>query len=148
MKKIILATFIILGSFVAQAQEIKWMTMEDALIKQKENPKPIFLYVYNDSGRSKLLDKNTLSDKAVVEMISGAYYAVKFNGEGDSKLTYKGVKYGNPDFVKGSRKKSQHDFVKFLKTLNYPTMYIFNTNGEIYKTIAGFRNPAELVKEL
>jgi hypothetical protein len=39
MKKLIIAIFVIAGTF-AQAQEIKWMTLDEALAAQKKLPKP------------------------------------------------------------------------------------------------------------
>lgn len=150
MKKIILAVFIIASSLAAQAQEIKWMTLNEALAAQKKVPKPIIMDVYTDwCGPCKMLDKKTFHDKAVVELISSAYYAVKFNAEGESEVTYKGIKYANPGFIKGhTGRNSQHDFAKFLKVPGYPTMCVFSATGEFTSTIVGFRSAEELVKEL
>lgn len=150
MKKIIIAILIIAGSFVSKAQEIKWMTMDEALAAQKKDPKPIFMDVYTDwCGPCKILDKQTFSDKRVVEMISMAYYAVKFNAEGNSEITFKGVKYTNPEFIKNrTGRNSQHDFTKFLKIPSYPTMQFINSDGEMGTSIVGFRSAEELVKQL
>jgi len=150
MKKILLAVFIIAGSFIAEAQEIKWMTMDEALAAQKKDPKPIFLDVYTDwCGPCKTMDQRTFRDKGVSEFISGVYYAVKFNAEGNSEVTYKGIKYSNPEFIKNHKgKNSTHDFTKFLKVQAYPTMYIFNADGEIVTSIMGLRTAKDLIKEL
>jgi len=149
MKRIILVLFIIVCSF-AQAQEIKWMTMDEALAAQKKDPKPIFMDVYTDwCGPCKMLDKITFHDKGIVEMISKAYYAVKFNAEGDSEITYKGVTYANPAFIKDHKgKNSQHDFAKFLKIDSYPKICIFTPEGELINSITGYRSPKELIKNL
>ena len=42
MKKIILVLSLSLLSIVSFAQEIKWMTMDEALKAQEKEPKPIF----------------------------------------------------------------------------------------------------------
>jgi thiol:disulfide interchange protein len=94
MKKLLLILFIALGTVAAQAQEIKWMTLEEALAAQKKAPKPIFMDIYTDwCGPCKMLDKNTFHDKAVVDYISQNFYAVKFNAEGNSEVSYKGKTY-------------------------------------------------------
>ena len=96
MKKILLLLAFISFSFV-QAQEIKWMSFDEAIALQKENPKPIFMDVYTDwCGPCKMLDKNTFQTKEVSEYINANYYAVKFNGEGNTTLNYKGRKFSNP----------------------------------------------------
>ena len=85
MKKLIFLFVFALGSLVAQAQEIKWMTLNEALAAQKKVPKPIFMDVYTDwCGPCKMLDKNTFSNPEVAAFISKNYYAVKFNCEGNS----------------------------------------------------------------
>ena len=70
MKKII-GALVLLLSFSTQAQEINWMTMNEALEAQKENPKKIFMDVYTDwCGPCKLLDKNTFSNKQVAQYVN------------------------------------------------------------------------------
>ena len=86
MKKVLLTLLIALGSVAVQAQEIKWMTMDEALTAQKKKARPIFMDVYTDwCGPCKMLDKNTFHDKAVADYINENYYAVKFNAEGQEE---------------------------------------------------------------
>ena len=44
MKKSILVVLFTMACFVSQAQEIKWMSMKDALTAKKKNKKPIFIF--------------------------------------------------------------------------------------------------------
>lgn len=149
MKKLIFALFILAFSF-ANAQEIKWMTFDEALAAQKINPKPIFMDVYTDwCGPCKILDKKTFHDKKVVEFITAHYYPVKFNAEGNFEVNYKGKKYTNPGFVEGQKgRNSAHDFAKFLKLQGYPTMVMFDPKGEVSNMLVGFYSPEELLPEL
>ncbi|HEU0136308.1 MAG TPA: thioredoxin family protein, partial [Flavobacterium sp.] len=63
MKKLLLAFFILAGTVVSSAQEIKWMTIDEALAAQKKVAKPIFMDVYTDwCGPCKMLDKNTFNN--------------------------------------------------------------------------------------
>lgn len=150
MKKVILFLLFTLGSITIQAQEIKWMTFDEAIEAQKKNPKPIFMDVYTDwCGPCKMLDKNTFHDKAVADFINANYYAVKFNAEGNSEVNYKGVKYTNAGYVAGkSGRNSPHDFGRFLKIQGYPTMYVIDAKGELADNLVGYRTPEQLLPEL
>lgn len=143
MKKLLLALFIALGSIAAQAQEIKWMTMDEATKAQKKKAKPIFMDVYTDwCGPCKMLDKNTFHDKNVVEYINTNYYAVKFNAEGNGEVNYKGKKYTNPQYVADRKgRNAVHEFTYLLKVEAYPSMMIFDTKGEVKERIVGYHTP-------
>ena len=150
MKKIILVLSLSLLSIVSFAQEIKWMTMDEALVTQKKDPKPIFMDVYTDwCGPCKMLDKNTFHDAAIVEIVSKNYYAVKFNAEGNESITFKSIKYGNPNYDAARKgRNSVHEFTSFLKVQGYPTMYIFEASGAIKTNILGYRTADQLKAEL
>ncbi|MCW4468705.1 thioredoxin family protein [Flavobacterium sp. MFBS3-15] len=150
MKKILLALFIGLGTMAVQAQEIKWMTMDEALAAQKKKAKPIFMDVYTDwCGPCKMLDKNTFSDPAVAKYISDNFYAVKFNAEGKGDINFKGKKYSNPGFVEGRKgRNAQHEFASFLQVQGYPSMIVFNAKGAILNTLVGYYTPELLLDTL
>lgn len=150
MKKILLALFIGLGTLAVQAQEIKWMTMDEALAAQKKKPKPIFMDVYTDwCGPCKMLDKNTFQDPAVSKYISENYYAVKFNAEAKGDINFKGKKYSNPGYVEGRKgRNAQHEFAGFLQVQGYPSMIVFDKKGNIENTIVGYHTPDQLFAAL
>ncbi|WP_339887577.1 thioredoxin fold domain-containing protein [uncultured Flavobacterium sp.] len=150
MKKVILVLSLSLLSIVSFAQEIKWMTMDEAIEAQKKDPKPIFMDVYTDwCGPCKMLDKNTFHDAAIVEIVSKNYYAVKFNAEGNETINFKGVKYTNPKYVAGKTgRNGVHEFTSFLKVQGYPTMYIFDATGEIKTNVLGYRTAEQLKAEI
>jgi len=150
MKKLLFALFLIITTVSSQAQEIKWMTLDEALALQKKNPKPIFMDVYTDwCGPCKMLDKNTFQTKEVSEFINATYYAVKFNGEGNSEVNYKGKKYTNPGYDSTRKgRNSMHEFTGFLNVEGYPSMYILDKKGDIAKVIVGYYQPEQLLAEL
>ena len=150
MKKLVLVLSLSLLSVVSFAQEIKWMTMNEAIEAQKKDPKPIFMDVYTDwCGPCKLLDKNTFHDASIVELISKNYYAVKFNAEGNETITFKGTTYTNPKYVAGKiGRNGIHEFTSFLGVQGYPTMYIFDNDGEIKTNVLGYRTAEQLKAEL
>jgi thioredoxin-related protein len=150
MKKLLLTLFITLGALATQAQEIKWMSMDEALAAQKKKARPIFMDVYTDwCGPCKMLDKNTFHDPKVVEFINANYYAVKFNAEGNSEVNYKGKKYANPQFDANRKGRNAiHDFTLLLNVRAYPTMMVFDAKGEIKEPIVGYYQPDQLLEAL
>lgn len=150
MKKIIIALLTI-GSFaLSNAQDIKWLSLNEALALQKKSPKPIFMDVYTDwCGPCKMLDAKTFHDKGFMEFIAKNYYAVKFNAEGNSEVTYLTKKYSNPEFKEGQKgRNGTHQFTNFLNLEGYPTMVIFDKKGAIAKTVVGYRTPDQLLGEI
>ncbi|RXR21302.1 thioredoxin family protein [Flavobacterium amnicola] len=150
MKKILLILFLFLGTFAVQAQDINWMSLEEALAKQKRVPKPIFMDVYTEwCGPCKMLDKNTFQDPAVVDYVNKNYYAVKFNAEGNSKVNYQGAAFNNPGYDPNRKgRNSAHELTKHLKVPGYPSMYILDKKGNVQETLDGYKTPEELLKSL
>ena len=150
MKKLILAFFLLLGVLSVHSQEIRWMSIEEALAKQKKVPKPIFMNIYTDwYDPCKMLDKNTFQDAEVIDFINKNYYAVKFNAEGNSIITFKGSKFSNPGFDPNRKgRNSAHELTSFLKVKGYPSMYIIDKNGETQQQIVGYKTQEELLKIL
>lgn len=150
MKKLLLALFVALGTFAAQAQEIKWMSMDEALAAQKKKAKPIFMDVYTDwCGPCKMLDKNTFHDKAVADYVNANYYPVKFNAEGNTEFNFNGKKYANPKYIPNRKgRNAVHEFTYFLKVNAYPSMVVLNHKGEIENTIVGYHQPDQLLEAL
>ena len=150
MKKYLLVFVLAIGSLVANAQEIKWMTFNEAIVAQKKNPKPIFMDVYTDwCGPCKMLDKNTFHDPKIVEFVNKNYYAVKFNGEGTDVINYKGNVFTNPKHNPDSKgRNAVHDFTSYLQLRGYPSMYIFDAKGDVKSPIVGYYTAEQLLPML
>lgn len=150
MKKYLMVFVLAIGSLVANAQEIKWMTFNEAIAAQKKNPKPIFMDVYTDwCGPCKMLDKNTFHDPKIVELVNKNYYAVKFNGEGTDVINYKGKTFTNAKHNPNARgRNSVHDFTTYLQLRGYPSMYIFDAKGDVKSPIVGYYTADQLLPML
>ncbi|MET3023597.1 thioredoxin family protein [Flavobacterium psychrophilum] len=150
MKKILLAFFLLIGAISVQAQEIRWVTLDEALAKQKKNPKTIFMNVYTDwYAPCKMLDKETFQDAEVIDYINKNYYAVKFNAEGNSAVIFKGSNFSNPGFDTNRKgRNSAHELTTFLKVQGYPSIYIIDKNGDTQQRIVGYKTNEELLKIL
>lgn len=142
----LLMAFCLLVAGNAVAQEINWMTMNEAFEAQKKEPRKIFVDVYTTwCGPCKLLDKNTFTDKGVIEYLNKNYYAVKFNAEGEESVTYKDFTYTNPNFIPERKgRNAQHLFAHALKINAYPSMVFFKESGELIQAVAGYHTPRQL----
>ncbi|MBW1298348.1 thioredoxin family protein [Aquimarina litoralis] len=129
-----------------QAQEIKWMSMNEALEAQKKTPKKIFMDVYTDwCGPCKLLDKKTFHNKDVVDYVNANYYAVKFNGEGTEEIRYNDFTYTNPNHNPDRKgRNSQHFFANALKISGYPSIVFFDETGKLIAPVVGYKTPKQL----
>ncbi|WP_430614230.1 thioredoxin family protein [Flavobacterium sp. JP2137] len=150
MKKLILLIVIALVGASASAQEIKWITFQEAIKAQKANPKPIFMDVYTSwCGPCKMLDQNTFTDSAVIEQINSKFYAVKFNAEGNEKIEFAGKTFGNPNYdANRAGRNGMHEFTAFLRVPGYPSMVIIEKDGTIKKTLVGYKVPQQLLQEI
>lgn len=146
MQRTIFFIFFLIAGSLVQAQEIEWMTMNEALEAQKSEPRKIIMDAYTTwCGPCKMLDKNTFSNKDVIEYINENYYAVKFNAEGPEEIQYKQYLFKNPDYDPERKgRNSQHSFARALKITGYPTIVFFDEEGNLINPIKGYRTPKQL----
>ncbi|OZV69278.1 thioredoxin family protein [Winogradskyella aurantia] len=139
--------FLVAFSLKGTAQEIKWVSMEEAIALQEKEPKKIIMDVYTVwCGPCKMLDKNTFGNADVIDYINTNYYAVKFNGEGNATVNYKDKTFGNPNYdpAKANRRNSAHEFARFLRINAYPTMVFFDEQANYITPVTGYLKPQQL----
>jgi thioredoxin-related protein len=148
MKKLkYILLFTLLFSLSGVAQEIKWMSLEEAIKLQKKSPKKIIMDVYtNWCGPCKMLDKNTFHNPDVVEYINQYYYAVKFNAEGNEQINYNGKTFSNPDYKEelANKRNGIHQLTYYLKVNSYPTVVYFDEQGNLLTSIVGYMVPQQI----
>jgi thioredoxin-related protein len=148
MKKIgLIVVIAVLSTYSSIAQEIKWVTFNEAMALQKKAPKKIMMDVYtNWCGPCKMLDKNTFQNKDVVDYVNKHYYAVKFNGEGNQEVKYKDNTYTNPsyDAANANRRNSAHQLASYLQISAYPTIVFFDEKAEVITPVRGYQTPPQL----
>lgn len=150
MKNFLILFSFVLLSFTVQAQEIKWMSFNEAIAAQKKVAKPIFMDVYTDwCGPCKMLDKNTFSNPKLAEHINQNYYAVKFNAEGNEQIEFSGKTFSNPNFNPNRKgRNAMHQFTGYLRVPGYPSMVVLDEKGNIAKSIVGYRTADQLMSEI
>ncbi len=145
MKHILLISFLFVASLMT-AQKVNWMTMDEALAAQENEPKKIIMDVYTTwCGPCKLLDKNTFGNQTVAEFINENYYPVKFNAEGPSEITYQDFTYTNPNYQPSRKgRNATHFFADALKLRGYPSIVFFEENGTLIQAVPGYKTPQQL----
>ena len=146
IKKIILGAFLLLITISVSAQEINWMTFEEAIALQKKNPKKIMVDMYTVwCGPCKLLDRNTFQNQDVAKYVNENYYAVKFNAEGQEEINFFNQTYTNPSYDPNRKgRNGTHQFTQYLGVKGYPTMVFFSENGAPIMPVVGYLKPQQL----
>ncbi|GAA4238185.1 thioredoxin fold domain-containing protein [Postechiella marina] len=129
------------------AQEINWVTFEEALELQRKTPKKIMMDVYTSwCPPCKALDKNTFHNEDVSNYVNEHYYAVKFDGEGNDVISYNGGEFTNPNYdpAKANRRNSPHQLAGYLQISAYPTIVFFDETGNVIAPIKGYQTPPQI----
>ena len=130
-------------SSLATSQTINWMSLEEALNSQKNNPKKILIDVYTVwCGPCKLMEKKTFTNPDLVDYVNNHYYAVKFNGEGNEIIDFYGNTFSNPnyDINRKNTRNSTHQFAQFLGVKGYPTTIFLSESGDLITPVVGYLN--------
>lgn len=117
---------------------------------QKENPKPVVVFLYADWCRyCKAMENTTLKKKGVVNQLNNNYYFVRFDGEQQEDVTLGGRTY---TFKPSGNETGIHELAQALATVdgqvNYPTVVIVNEQFEILYQYAGYMRADEMEKLL
>lgn len=149
MKNIILQLLIVLSPLLLSSQvqiqnnaKINWLTIQEAVKLQEENPKTILIDMYTDwCGWCKKMDAETFDNPNIANYINTYYYPVKFDAEGKDTIVFRGQTYTSQNLSQ----RSTHQLANFLMNgrMSYPTIvyidYEFNINP-----VPGFMNSSTI----
>ena len=142
MKKILLAMFLLAGLQAASQEQIKWMSFEEAVTANEQNPKKIFIDVYTDwCGWCKVMDKQTFSDSAVIITMNKYFYPVKFNAESKAKISF-----GGQNFAFNARNRAHDLAVNLLRgQMSYPSTVYMDGKNRVITAVPGFLKPKDII---
>lgn len=140
--KPILVAIIGLLTFASNAQEVNWLSWDEAtsLAATDKNPKKIFIDVYTDwCGWCKKMDKDTFQNAKVAEYMTNNFYMVKLDGEGKEPIDFKGKTY---KYVP-SGKRGYHELAAALLQgrLSYPTVVFMDEQLNMLSPVPGYQKP-------
>lgn len=129
----------------AKAQEINWLTWEEAQAKNSKEPRKLIVDVYtNWCGWCKKMDKATFEEPEISKYINQNYYPVKFDAETKEDITFnnrvfKYVRSGTSGYNELAVE------ITFGK-LTYPTIVFLDENLNVIQPIPGYKDPMSLDK--
>lgn len=146
-KNILLFLFLAPALIFAQpVEKINWVTIEEAVELQKENPKKIIMDVYTKwCGPCKMMANNTFMNDDVAAYINENYYAVKFDAESPDSVHFKGKVYANPTYnPQATGRNGVNEFARYLNVGAYPTLVFMDEDANFLGPVTGYRTPQQL----
>jgi thioredoxin-related protein len=128
-------------------ESINWMSWEEALEANKENPKKIFVDVYTKwCGWCKKMDKTTFLDQDIIKELNENFYAVKFDAEQKTPINFNGSEF---IFVnEGRRGVHQLAYALLDGRLGYPAFVLLDESFSRIMISPGYKQVDQLLKEL
>ncbi len=120
-----------------KAEKINWVSLEEADVLRRTNPKKIMIDVYTDwCGWCKKMDKTTFSEAEIVNYINQNYYAVRLDAEQEEPITLGGKTY---NYIPNGRR-GYHEIAKELLQgkMSYPTTVFLDENMNMIQPVAGY----------
>ena len=124
---------------IAQEQEIKWVSLEEAEALRRTEPRKIMIDVYTDwCGWCKRMDKTTFADAKLVEYVNTNYYAVKLDAEQREPISLGGKTY---EYVANGRRGYNQIAKELLQDkMSYPTVVFLDEDMNMIQPLSGFRD--------
>ena len=132
--------FLLLTAPLATAQDIQWMSWEEAVNRSQSDrdPKKLFVDVYTDwCGWCKKMDKDTFQNPEVAKYMQANFYMVKLDGEGKEPIEYNGKTF---KFVPSGRNGYHELAVALLQgKLSYPTVVFLDESRNMLSPVPGYQ---------
>lgn len=143
MRKILIFLLLLTGSVYVQAEEIKWLTIEEADKLSQEKPRPLVIDFYTDwCGWCKHMDKTTYADPVVISLINRYFYPVKIDAESSDTVKFRNKVYAP---IKNGNKFASGLAVEMLGgKLAYPTTAFIYDKEKINLVVPGYINASKM----
>ena len=124
------------------APTIQWLKFEEAVAKNVQQPKKIFLDLYTDwCSWCKVMDRNTFSDAKVAAYMSKYFYAVKFDAEGKTPITFM-----ENTFQYNAQYRAHELAVAFLQgQMSYPSTAYMDGSNQLLTVVPGYMGPDDFL---
>lgn len=143
--KLILAALLVfaigLSSFTGTKKaesKVNWLTFEEAIAANKDNPKKIFIDIYTDwCGWCKKMDAQTFNHPDIATYMNENFHNVKFDAEQSEEVVFNGHTF---KFIPGGRK-GVHELAVALtnNNLSYPMGVFMDEEFRILSPLPGYQ---------
>jgi len=127
--------------------KVEWLTFEEAMKRLETEPRKVFIDIYTDwCGWCKRMDANTFANPTIAGYLNDKWYAVKFDAEQKTPITYKGKEY---TFVPSSSRGYNQLAAELTGgRLSYPTTVYLDEQGNPIQSIPGYKDAYNMDKIL
>ncbi|MBC3539808.1 thioredoxin family protein [Rufibacter sediminis] len=129
----------------APAAQLQWLTLAQALEKNRVAPRKILVDVYTDwCGWCKKMDKQVYQNPEVIKKLNQDFYVVKLNAEQRQAITIQGKTY------KYVEKYRAHELALSLLQgqMSYPSTVFLNEKQQVMERVPGFIPPKDFLRAL
>ncbi len=127
---------------------INWMTIEQAEQAVKKKPKDIYIMVHaNWCPKCQKFKETTYMDPKVINDLNKYFYPVMVNAHNPNTMTFKGKKYGNPDFditLGIDEQNSYHELLYDIGARSIPAIVFLDKDLTVVGSEMGFKEAGEL----
>lgn len=143
----LLMSCICLSSTSRNGDEIKWLSWQEVVELNKQNPKKVFVDVYTDwCGWCKRMDATTFKDPDVIAYMNEHFYAVRMDAEMKEQISFNDQEF---KYV-SSGQRGVHTLAYSLLEgkMSYPSFVTLNEDFNRIAISPGYKKPDQLIKEL
>jgi thioredoxin-related protein len=117
--------------------KIQWLTIEEAYARTQKEPRKTIIDVYTDwCGWCKVMDRETFTNKEVIDYINKHYYPVKFNAESQAD-----VKVGTTIYKFDKNYNANQAAVALMGgKMSYPTTVYLDEKFNLIQPIPGYQD--------
>ncbi len=141
-------------SFPAIAQEeqsVRWLSFEELEDSLSVKPKKVFIDFYTDwCTYCRKMDRVVFTNPEVIDVLNNQYYAVRFDAESNSHVTFSGHLLINDQFGKTRKPIHQIGQLLALRAGNFvaPTMVLLNEEFKVASRYFEYMDSKELLEAL
>jgi thioredoxin-related protein len=134
-----------------KSQSVNWLTFEQLQDSLAINPKKVYIDFYTDwCTYCRKMDKVVYTKSDVINLLNGQYYAVKFNAETDSAITFGSQVFVNDQI--GKSRKPMHQIAQLLASregnFTPPAIVILDENFRVTKRYFEYLDSKKLIKAI